>query len=620
MKQVSLAFLLLLSFIVSAQGGSAGLGSDLQGGGGFGGGGFGGFTQGGQGDRTVSGRIREIEEQVNELLLVKPVTMIVTPGEYGEWKLDFKKGQVVYADAVSTAFDPALEVTTEPKGKNRTVRVLATSDDRYPGDQRPLLLWRCPADGKYALRVRCFRDKSGGQVQVRMNTFQSYDIINGQAEIGSLQDIGKDNAKRQEDAAVQSPMTTVLLRVSLTKGEIVYPQLHRIKEDRDAEGSLKGTLFSTGLPDVKLGMRIVRYNPPIVAPVSGDYYQVVNIRPSDEYLATIEKIPVLDIGQPLKSGLSRTIGLWKVRAKKGDVFKCTLAGASSAMLLTVSETPDFDQFDLNDDAKNPFYPSNWRNVVVDDEQHFLFLRARNWDERVRNIAAIEDVDLWLSSGPVWTKGRSSEAVGVSASIAPAINGALSSERTESRLRIGDNEYWSFEGQAGDVVTFYGSTSDFVQELTVLDLQYQRLGYSLLGLDETRQTMTKVLTSSGRHLLTVSGFGDGGGGPYSVFYKVVPASACDQNHPAIADETGNAASAFKITVLPDNPVLLHWQSEINRYPSEITDDKGRPLKVIFQQGSANNWYAVVSVEEKTTFLFVVRQGKYKMTVTDLPRST
>ncbi|MEQ1936304.1 MAG: hypothetical protein ABL962_20810, partial [Fimbriimonadaceae bacterium] len=86
-----------------------------QGGGGFGGGA--GAFQGGQGGRGQGNRQQEydrstqaIENRINSYLTTEEIKNILTPGEYSEWPMKLKAGQVVIAEARSDAFDPALEV------------------------------------------------------------------------------------------------------------------------------------------------------------------------------------------------------------------------------------------------------------------------------------------------------------------------------------------------------------------------------------------------------------------------------------------------------------------------------------------------------------------------------
>jgi len=101
---------------------------------GSGGGGVGGQQGSGQqGDYQNS---QNIEQAIDSYLNPNPITAILTPGEFVEYTVKLKKDEVIVADAKNDAFDPALEVV-DVKGK-----VLDQNDDRFPGDQRPLLMYR----------------------------------------------------------------------------------------------------------------------------------------------------------------------------------------------------------------------------------------------------------------------------------------------------------------------------------------------------------------------------------------------------------------------------------------------------------------------------------------------
>ena len=132
---------------------------------------FGG--QGGQSRnmREMDGSANSIEQGISVYLNGEEIKTILSPGEFCEWTLNMKVGQVVVGEARSDAFDPALEVVDHAN------KVVAQNDDRYPGDQRPLLFWRCDQEGIYALHLRCFHDKSGGQAFVRFKVYNSVDFI-----------------------------------------------------------------------------------------------------------------------------------------------------------------------------------------------------------------------------------------------------------------------------------------------------------------------------------------------------------------------------------------------------------------------------------------------------------
>src|ERR1700722_3148256 len=106
-------------------------------------------AQGGQNNdlRDAGGRIRAIEDLLSRYLNGDEIRSVLSPGEFSSFPLNLKAGEIVVSEARSDAFDPALEIVDD---KNK---VVAYNDDRYPGDQRPLLFWRCDHDGAYALRV-----------------------------------------------------------------------------------------------------------------------------------------------------------------------------------------------------------------------------------------------------------------------------------------------------------------------------------------------------------------------------------------------------------------------------------------------------------------------------------
>ncbi len=115
-----------------------------------------------QNDAVQSG-----ERALSQYLNGEQLKSILTPGETVDYPIDLKPGQVLVADAVSESFDPALEIVDEA-GK-----VQSMNDDRYPGDQRPLLFWRCEKLGGYTLRVRSFQNKAGGEVRLRHKVYDT---------------------------------------------------------------------------------------------------------------------------------------------------------------------------------------------------------------------------------------------------------------------------------------------------------------------------------------------------------------------------------------------------------------------------------------------------------------
>src|ERR1044072_7846316 len=101
-------------------------------------GGFGGGFQGGQGGQAgdiYDRSSQNIQNAINGYLDTPEVRNILTPGGFSEWRVTLKAGQVIFSEAWSDAFDPAVQIVDEKEV------VQADSDDRYPGDQRPPMMW-----------------------------------------------------------------------------------------------------------------------------------------------------------------------------------------------------------------------------------------------------------------------------------------------------------------------------------------------------------------------------------------------------------------------------------------------------------------------------------------------
>src|SRR5262249_4342461 len=136
---------------------------------------------------------------------------------------------------------------------------------RYPGDQRPLLLWECPRDGAYTLYVRCFRDKAGGRLYLRSVIYDTVDVSSGKM------------VEHKFDK-----QTRFLLNVPMKAGHV--KQI--LTETRDPNGYASPqaveTISPTGLPDAHLESGIDKAIPStLVAPVDGVYYVLESIEAYD---------------------------------------------------------------------------------------------------------------------------------------------------------------------------------------------------------------------------------------------------------------------------------------------------------------------------------------------------
>lgn len=592
---------------VRAQGGGLG-------GGGFGGGGFQGGQQGPQGgfgggglgaggpqgpamgeyDRSVGALDRALGEYVNG----NEIKNILTPGEFSEWKLNLKAGQVVFAEAKSEAFDPALEVV------DNSEKVLKTNDDRYPGDQRPLLMWRCEADGPYAVRARCFRDKSGGQFFFRIRIYDSIDLI--------------DKPVEREF----NPQESFLVRMPMKAGQIKRIFSEMPNHENYGNVHLGRAISPIGLPDIELAaplFGIMAHT--ICASVDGDYYVLcwqTSGRRAKARVGTEEIVAqklVASNGVFTAKADTQKATLWTASVKKGDVLMMTVPELSLSARIAQTEQPDLSKYDMKVDEKNPFYPK----APDKDEPKgpaLVWLPARARDPRVGVFKVMRDTNLWIGAN-----GAASKKGEYTMTLRPAAKELGVTKEMEGMLRIGNTDYWAFDGKAGDVMTFRAGAAGFAQRLIVRDPDLRPIWETTAQPDQTQSDWNMIVQRPGTYLVAVSALGDGGGGEYTLARNVFNAREFGKGQPAKGNFSTGVAEVWRFTAKPNEPLLIRWTSPKWSYGISIRDEKGNETWLPQTRIDGVNRYGVLTVDEPKTFVIVlISKGEkedYAIELMDLP---
>lgn len=542
------------------------------------------------------GSVQGIENVILGYLDGEDIKNILSPGEYSEWPLTLKDGQVVIAQASSDAFDPAIEVTND-KGK-----VQASNDDRYPGDQRPLLLWRCEKAGAYSLRVRCFHDRSGGQFFLRLKVYDSVDLGSGKPV-----------------AAKFDKQTNVLLRVPMKAGEI--------KQVIYTTGGLAPTMqFSsvispTGLPDMNLAGPMNAAIPnAVMAPVDGDYYLVVRSGWLDSQTPIVTRSVVpssLNAMGGVRSAKATTNVplLWEFDVKAGDIVEAStpeLDAFSSKMIIT--EKPDISKYDLKKPETNPFYPHTTNEP--DKGPAFVHLAARARDSRTMVFAVKRDAHLWLASN-----GAGPQDKPFTVTVKPAPRDYVEGSDLRSKLRVGNTDYWAFDAKVGDVMTLTSGAGDFAERVMLRDPSLNLVWESTLPIDVTSTTWDLIVQTPGRYLASVSCMGDGGGGDYSLTRKVVHAKEFSKGSPAKGNTSDGSVQVWRFNALPDVPLLIRWTAPNWAFRTEVRDETGAFAILPQTQVGPTTRYGILKVDRPKTFLIVMfpegQKIDYSIEINDLP---
>ncbi len=578
---------LLSANTASAQGGSAG---GLQG------------NQQGRLSAQYDGSVDWIERAIGRYLNGNEVKNLMTPGEFSEWKVTLKAGQVVIAEAWSDAFDPALEIVDAKE------KVLKSNDDRYPGDQRPVLFWRCEKDGEYSIRARCFQNKFGGQFMFRSNVYKSVAAI------------GDAPADLELD-----PNEQFLVRIPMKAGEI--KQIVFEVPDGYYNASTYQAISPIGLPDIELPARISPViGASIVASVDGDYY--IHCSPHNDRRGKVRVKAVSHTMVPMTQSGSVRIGnaptnrpsLWSLSAKAGELIELSVPSLNLAGAFIIEERPDISNYDLKDvKKKNPFFPRVPVEGEVDKGVALIELPGRARDPRRRVFYVRRDCDLWLASGG-YGKDKSEYAV----TVKPAQSDFVAAQESSGKLRIGDTDYWSFDAKAGDVMTFKSKVDGFAQTIVVRDPDLSVVWNETAAPDQDEFDWNMIVRKPGRYLVAVSALGDGGAGAYSLNRQVFAARTFSKLEPAVGDFSSGQAEIWKFTARPDEPLLIKWTSANHEYSVSIRDENGNNLSLPLTAVDDSNQFGLLKVDRERTYVIVLisngKKSDYRIELGEIPGYT
>ena len=588
-KTFAVSMMFLAGVAVFAQGGQ---------GGGFGGGGIQGGQQG-RISQEYDGSVNWIERTLGTYLNGSEVKNLMTPGEYSEWKLTLKAGQVVIAEAWSDAFDPALEIVDDKE------TVLASNDDRYPGDQRPVLFWRCEKDGEYAVRARCFADKFGGQFMFRSNVYKSVTAVEG----GTV-DIEVGTNER------------FLVRIPLMAGEI-----RRIAFERPqgfAGGSAHTAISPIGLPDIGLTAPLTpMIGNAVMASVDGDYYVLAqpdyNRGGKVRIKSAKQDVVAMQVSGSVRTGrtATNTAALWTLGAKAGELVEVRVPDLNLGGGFVLAERPDITKYDMNDEKKkNPFFPNVPVEGEVDKGIAFIELPGRVRDPRLRVFFVKRDCDLWLSSS-----GNGKQDSEYSVTVEPAESNLVASVQNSGRLRIGNHDYWAFDARAGDVMTFKARVEGFAQSIVVRGPDLAEVWSATAQPDQDAFDWNMIVSKPGRYLVAVSAMGDGAAGTYTLSREVFAARTFDRNTPAVGSFSTGETEIWKFTAKPDEPLLVHWTSVNRAYTVAVRDENGNNLSLPLTSVDKENQFGILKVSKEQTFVIVLisdgGKGDYKIELGSIP---
>lgn len=558
--------------------------------GGFGGAGRGGFGGGVFGSGPTRLSREDIDPKVNEILEGRVVDSILTPGEYVEWTLKLKSDQVVYADASSAVFDPALEIFDGEK-------VVAENDDRYPGDQRPLLMWRCERAGDYRLRVRSFRGRAGGAVQVRHRVFDTHLLREGRNAL--------EGGTR--DTLVRLPMQA--------------KQMVRVKVEASQSPGRSQLIGPSGLPAFGMVKALpIDSDPLTYAPVAGDYYWQVGLPEgvaTTWAVETVKHTPIV-LGKSYTESTNRALGAWKLDLKSGEAVTVSLDGLRGNNGIHLDESLDTQVFDLNDPERHPFTTPPTRGDPEDES--YVPWYTKPMTRKTVLIAARKDTSIWLFAD-LRNVDRKVFKLSVSSPTLPFTGPSI-----QGTVLPGSMQVYEFNAKASEVYHLTSKSQNFLLSYFIVSPSLSTVT-SVYQSDEENSTGLLLAGKTGRYLLFVTSVGHGGGGPFSINKTEIKPRAIGSGKPAAGSLAPGEVQVWSYEAQPGKPMVVRWVSSSGNVPLAAVDSEGKrvELPLTTERLDAQTQISFWLDQEPMSYRLVVRNPTdtrldYRIEFSDLPKGT
>jgi len=502
-----------LAFDAYGQGSAAGFG---QAGGGFGGGG-GGYAGGRMGRRPgAPGGINNVtyDPSDNSLVIAPPQldfwetkSMVLSPSDKVEWKIDAKAGQVLMATADSDAFDPAI-VVEDPKGK-----AVLQNDDQEEGNQSPFVIYRFPTDGIFKVKVVSFRNNAGGKFTFRMRHFNAQDIKPGETKTPytSLEP-NRNNvhaywnrytAKKGEIIALQSmyydntgcgfqsiigPTGTASDAVMLASplSDAVF------KAQRDGDYYIE---WRGGVAGHELKTKIS-----LVTQLTATVDQKLEVKLAPGERALIE-VP-MTVGVPVRSTLTYDKGA------VSTAFYVPAKGGSN-------EARDGDEFGawVNSDALAEFRFTN-----------------QNGDDQIRILKQAGNARVMIGN-------RSDKPQTFTLTNTTKLDQWANGPLTDGKLEIGESRYYLLDSSKSDLKKVWTKTSAFELQLDIFRMTGDRAN-TMVNMKTHSPSDDLYFPEAGKFLVRISCVGNGGSGAFQLRQDSVVPTAYTPDQPTLLKLTGD----------------------------------------------------------------------------------
>lgn len=428
---------------------------------------------------------------------------VLNAGLPADYPLTARAGEVIIITVSSDVFDPVAELL------NASGARLAENDDAREGVQDSLLLAEIGAAGEYRVRVRAFSQTGSGQFTITVRRFVPTATVIG-ARTPATVSTALVNWHRFPVEAGQTLVVTSRSAAFAPSLEIYAPNGASVEPAPFADDSETNTARIV-FRAARAGTYYAR-----IAPASGNAARasyVLTVAPARVSPLTLSSANECAAGQNVRLDAGG-LDLWTFQAQAGTIVRLCTESAGGPMNVNLSFIPP------NDEASETV--SSGEEADVSEEaasgggtnqttpaRPFVVLPTRE-KPRGEVIALLNRTGTYqfAVSQPL---GLSAEYALLTAQpVRPA-----SAAETGSALRIGDSDYWSFDGARSAVIRFEALSETFDPTLELYNTRGERIATNDDGGVGMGAVLTALLIEPGRYLMRVHSFGGGGGGRYAL---------------------------------------------------------------------------------------------------------
>lgn len=493
-------------------------------------------------------------------------SLILTPGQNAEIKLEAKPNDVILATVTSSSFDPAVQLQTKDGV------VIKENDDVAQGDQSAQIIARLNDAGEYKLVVSGFKGAAGGQFTIRIRRFNAPPVT---------------GERTSADFSDKNEWRSIQVKKGVPSMIAFYGAGNSIPTGFDSRG-INIDNRRDAYP-FNMGGRFV-----YESDTDQEIYIFIPRRGYRNY--TLDVVPVkyeqITVGGTITGNLPRSQAIvYRFRAKPGDLLRAQAGPGKNGYQVQVRP------FKL--DNKQPNQPMN-----------FVPGQVKNSNQNTFYIHEPGEYEVMIAHSDFRDKG-------FDLSLKDFTNVWANETATQS-LPINENLYYKWDMPLGVLLDLSAVSSVFDVNFTL----YAPDGNEIINMDDngesTNPDFQMLVTRPGTYFLRVGSHGDGGGGQFTLKRQITLPTEFKSG---ATIKVGNAKPELRLIPAKQGEFFyLALDSADNNVQVSVFSPNGEPTMVSSMLEPSGRRIFLVNPKQSGNHLITVRtdkeQSEAKLTVVNI----